>query len=890
MRAEWPLVGRRRELARLDEALDGPGLVVAGDAGVGKSRLVREALLRAEQHGDATVLVVASGSLARLPFGAVAHLLPAEVPRETELGNVLRRCADALLAAAAGDRLVIGVDDAHLLDAPSAALLHHVAAHGGATVIAAVRSGEPAPDSITALWTSGLLPRIDLVPLTREDADALAAAALGGLVDGITRRTLWRATRGNPLLLHELVRSCLDSGMLRPCDGVWHLDARFAELPRLGDLVDARLGHLGDAERAALELVAAAEPLEAALAEAVVAPGALAAVERRGLVAADRSGRRARLRLVHPLYGEVLRARTPVLRCRDLHRDLAAALAASGARRREDLLRLASWRLEAGIAEDPDLLVAGAERAAAAHDHVLAERLAQAAVDAGGGLPALRALGEAVLGQGRLADAARLAGTLRRSGAAAADRAQAQIAALSLAWYTSRESAARSATRRPAAGSDGAAAGGAGAGGDALSLDDLTAVRASYLLSDGSTREACEVACALVERDGVAERPLVLAAIMAGWSLAMVGRCERSIALLRDVEQRISGEVPGFPFTREWLRATRYAGHFFAGRLGEAEATMAAVHREAVEADATAFVGAFGFHLGHVRRVQGRLAEAEATLREAAARLRELDLFQHLPACLAELAHCAALRGDVPAAERLLAEAEACGVRFRPADAQIALAGAWTAAARGERSSAQDLALRAAAEARAAGQLVNEAIALHDVVRLGRRGGLAERLGAIAGRVDGDLVPLLARHAAAVAAGRGDDLDAVAAGFERLGSPLLAAEASAAAAAAHRAAGRPGSALAAAGRSRQLAGRCGEVATPALARADADHGLTPREEEVAALAARGLTSPEIAARLVISVRTVDNHLSRAYAKLGITGRHHLPEILAAPGSDARQTA
>src|SRR5690606_6785118 len=93
------------------------------------------------------------------------------------------------------------------------------------------------------------------------------------------------------------------------------------------------------------------------------------------------------------------------------------------------------------------------------------------------------------------------------------------------------------------------------------------------------------------------------------------------------------------------------------------------------------------------------------------------------------------------------------GFRFRPADAQIALAGAWTAAARGERSSAQDLALRAAAEARAAGQLVNEAIALHDVVRLGRRGGLAERLGAIAGRVDGDLVPLLARHAAAVAAG-----------------------------------------------------------------------------------------------------------------------------------------
>lgn len=882
MRSEWPLVGRRPELARLDGVLGGAGLVIAGEAGVGKSRLVREALRRGEERGDATVLVVASRSLARLPFGAVAHLLPAEVPRESELGNVLRRCADALLAAAGGDRLVVGVDDAHLLDGPSAALLHHVAAHGRATVIAAVRSGEPAPDSVTALWTGGLLPRVDLVPLTREDADALTAAVLGGLVDGITRRTLWRATRGNPLLLHELVRSCLDSGLLRRCDSVWHLDARFAELPRLGDLVDARLGHLSDAERAALEVVAVAEPLEAALAEAVVAPGALAGVERRGLLTADRSGRRTRLRLTHPLYGEVLRARTPVLRCRDLHHDLAAALAATGARRREDLLRLAAWRLEAGIAEEPAVLVAGAERAAAARDHVLAERLAQAAVDAGGGLPALRALGEAVLGQGRLADAADLAGTLRRSGGAAADRAQAQIAALSLAWYTSRESAARSAMRRPAV---------ASADDDTLSLDDLTAVRASYLLSDGSTQEACEVACALVQRDGVTERPLVLAAIMAGWSLAMVGRCERSIALLEDVDRRATGAVPGFPFTREWLRATRYAGLFFAGRLVEAEATMAAVRREAVEADATAFVGAFGFHLGHVRRVQGRLAEAETSLREAAALLRDLDLFQHLPACLAELAHCAALRGDVAEAERLLAEADDCGVTFRPADAQITLAGAWTAAARGERSAAQDLAQRAAAQARASGQLVNEAIALHDVVRLGQPAPVAERLGVIAARVDGDLVALFARHAGALVAGRGDDLDAVAAGFEQLGSPLLAAEASAAAAAAHRATGRNGRALAAAGRSRQLASRCAGAATPALALADADHGLTRREEEVAVLAARGLTSPQIAARLFISVRTVDNHLSRAYAKLGVDGRHDLPAVLSvAPHHDVRRTA
>ncbi|PZG10630.1 LuxR family transcriptional regulator, partial [Micromonospora craterilacus] len=51
--------------------------------------------------------------------------------------------------------------------------------------------------------------------------------------------------------------------------------------------------------------------------------------------------------------------------------------------------------------------------------------------------------------------------------------------------------------------------------------------------------------------------------------------------------------------------------------------------------------------------------------------------------------------------------------------------------------------------------------------------------------------------------------------------------------------------------------------------------LTSRERLVAELAAGGATNAEIAERLVLSVRTVENHLSRAYAKLGITSRGDL---------------
>ena len=58
------------------------------------------------------------------------------------------------------------------------------------------------------------------------------------------------------------------------------------------------------------------------------------------------------------------------------------------------------------------------------------------------------------------------------------------------------------------------------------------------------------------------------------------------------------------------------------------------------------------------------------------------------------------------------------------------------------------------------------------------------------------------------------------------------------------------------------------VATPA-------DPLTPREREVAALVARGLTDPQIAEGLVIGRRTAEFHVANCLAKLGLTSRTHL---------------
>jgi predicted ATPase len=71
----WPIVGREEELTLVRSAFDaseGNGLVVAGAAGVGKTRLASEALREAEDQGYAAAWAVATRAAASIPFGALA--------------------------------------------------------------------------------------------------------------------------------------------------------------------------------------------------------------------------------------------------------------------------------------------------------------------------------------------------------------------------------------------------------------------------------------------------------------------------------------------------------------------------------------------------------------------------------------------------------------------------------------------------------------------------------------------------------------------------------------------------------------------------------------------------------------------------------------------------
>ena len=88
----------------------------------------------------------------------------------------------------------------------------------------------------------------------------------------------------------------------------------------------------------------------------------------------------------------------------------------------------------------------------------------------------------------------------------------------------------------------------------------------------------------------------------------------------------------------------------------------------------------------------------------------------------------------------------------------------------------------------------------------------------------------------------------------------------------------------AAARAALFAAACEGVRTPSEAALDAPD-LAACEREIARLAAGGLSNRGIAERLGIAVRTVDNHLHRAYAELS-AGRGELAPLLLGPRHDA----
>lgn len=193
-----------------------------------------------DASGAACEWVSATEAAASIPFGAVSHLLPPRSRLKRDPATLFA-LVEKQFADRRGSRpVIIGIDDAHLLDDASAGLLHQLAVHGLVKALATVRGGELVSDALAALWKGGGS-RIEVRPLPATAVDHLLDQAVPGPLDVISRTRLRRLADGNPLLLRELLADAVETGALRPRQGIWRWHGAESGSPRLAELVSARL-------------------------------------------------------------------------------------------------------------------------------------------------------------------------------------------------------------------------------------------------------------------------------------------------------------------------------------------------------------------------------------------------------------------------------------------------------------------------------------------------------------------------------------------------------------------------------------------------------------------------------------------------------------------------
>ena len=262
-----PFVGREAELAALQRQLvgaargDGGIALVAGEPGVGKTRLLAELAARACTEGW-TVLAGAAydteGMPPYLPFiealrrhmraatpdrlraqlgaaaAAVAVLLPelrerlpdlpaaTAVSPEQERYRLFEAVCDALdgIARAGETGLLLLLDDLHCADVPSLQLLQHLGRRLGGVpllVLAAYRSVDAPPSpaftaTLAALVRTSAAASIMLVPLRHDETTALVESITGHEVAPAVTTAIQQVTEGNPFFVGELVRHLQDAG------------------------------------------------------------------------------------------------------------------------------------------------------------------------------------------------------------------------------------------------------------------------------------------------------------------------------------------------------------------------------------------------------------------------------------------------------------------------------------------------------------------------------------------------------------------------------------------------------------------------------------------------------------------------------------------------------
>ena len=902
-----PLLGRDRERSLLTSILDevathGTALVFRGEPGVGKSRLLAEAVLAARERGMSVLTTAGVQSEAHLPFAGLHQLLRPVRSRAAELPPVQRAALDAafgltnevvpehfriamaaldLVSEAASDApVLLVVDDAQWLDRPTSDVLVFVARRiesDPIVLLVAIRDGYP-----SAFEDAGL-PELRLRGLDNATAAALLDKSAPQLSVALKGRVL-REAAGNPLALLEL------PAVVAEHEEGW-LPGGLPLSDRLERAFAARVSDLPDATRVVL-LVAAlndddsiSEILQAgrALVESDVNFDVVAPAAEAGIVDVDLRT----LRFRHPLMRSAVAQSAGLADRQRVHEALADVLADQPDRR--------AWhRAALQIGEHEDIAI----ELEAAGDRARQRGAIGVAVTA---LRRAAELSEPTRRNRRLLTAASLAVELGRRDVV--------VPLLNEVKH--------------------------------LDLGELEQARVTWIEETALTRPLGDIGrftalIAAAERAGAAGEHdlhvdlLWLVASRAWW----VDPGPEAGRLLVDASRRLGGADSEDPRI--------FAIHAYADPLGHATGVLARLHRVAqdgpLDADGARFfgpaalvVGAFDLGADFLAvavdglRTEGRLGHLPRLLTlysSMAARLGEWDVA--IPAAeeagrLAEefaepqweaaadtaISLVAAMRGDEERAERLSAKAELVA---QPAGANITMAFAQfgkvlAALGSGRHADAYASAERLFDPADPAYHRVISSWLIADLADAARHidrtdaaRARVEQVEAMVGKRPGTWIALVLRHARALLA------EPAHAGqrFEEalncdLGRwPFQRARVQLAYGQWLRRQRRVGESRSVLRASRDTFDALGCVPWGEQARRElrasgersrrpvreARDQLTAQELQIAQLAAKGLSNREIGQRLYLSHRTISTHLYRVFPKLGISSRAELSSALA----------
>ncbi|MEZ2389772.1 LuxR C-terminal-related transcriptional regulator [bacterium RCC_150] len=872
--ATWPPIGPRAGVEDIGAALSASrgGVLVAGPSGSGKSYLTNRAV---NDIRDRSFVVVIRGSaaLARTPYGALNILLS-----DLEPGYlahpvlVLSALTSLLRERAEGKPVYLVIENATELDELAAMTVAQLARNGTAQLVLTCTDPQRLCGEITRLCGDGFVKRIDLKPLTFHESLAWLEAGLGSKISPAAAHELWVASGGNPHYLKMLAAELVESDALVEHEGVRVLAARSDLHGRaITDLITTRLGRMEAGERKVLEVLSLARsiPLESLL--AIASADDVDSLERRGILMVDDALPRV-ARLQSQLVADVIRANVPSGRSSEL-RDLLITATNTSPVQPAMALSLAAWALECGAKLSQEEALEAAALANRRRDANLALRLVRSIPNHSAIPAAVSAEAHAMMILGDVAGARRILSSRLEGFAEEASLSEwvrlklAEGAVLLASTQTTDEAKKTLAQVRQRLSEQ--------TNNDAVpDLDELQehlilveAQAASYSGSYPEMAEQLEVVLQDFEAHGPEFRLLAWSWLCEAW--ALTGRQAEAAEMAEQLMADCHDPAVSLAAARRAASRIRFV-FVLAGRWDAAEA-MVQPNDEDMGASAEALPTGIDLPKAIFRCLQGKGQDGLEALVPVISQLRVQDNEGMLDVACTAAAYASALQGELEQARAYLKEASSQLRRptWRKDRTRKYLAALALERLESREAAVEELIKLADAD-RDASAPGHEIFCLSSAVRLGAT-QIARRLLESALECQGRFAELCATYARATMAGNAELLLEAARMAESMQDDRFAFDIADAVLHFDQAQlDRTVLRLA-----RQLAETCRQRLRIPQTGNQEGLKLTARELEIAKLAAKRESNKGIAAKLHVSVRTVEGHLYQIFGKLKIVERSEL---------------